>query len=180
MRRKAAIPFGKGPTEKDPPGHLAGGFDNALLSKLPILAVRQRQLVWPPKPFDGSEPSEARSVVFAKFQGATGPVWIGSTHLPRGEANTRANAVQRLVAITRELNGQWLLVGDFNMPADSWLNMHPALRSYPEPSEPTHPIKDPVEPIDYCVARQELQIHAEVLREAGSDHLPIFAACRLQ
>src|ERR1700742_4494638 len=32
----------------------AGGFGNALLSKLPILAVQQRQLVWPPRLYDGS------------------------------------------------------------------------------------------------------------------------------
>lgn len=150
-----------------------GGFGNALLSKLPILAVRQRQLVWPPRLFDGSEPSEPRSVVFAKLQTATEPVWIGSTHLPRGQADTRTEAAQRLVAMTRGLTDRWLLLGDFNMPASDWISAHPFLHAYPTPAKPTHPAMDPVELIDYCVAPQDLPVHAEVLDEAGSDHLPV-------
>jgi endonuclease/exonuclease/phosphatase family metal-dependent hydrolase len=43
-----------------------GGFGNALLSKLPIRAVRQRQLTWPTTVFDGTEPSEPRAVVFLR------------------------------------------------------------------------------------------------------------------
>jgi endonuclease/exonuclease/phosphatase family metal-dependent hydrolase len=155
---------------KDSP---TGGFGNALLSKLPILAVQQRQLVWPPRIYDGSEPSEQRSVVFAKLQTAAGPVWIGSTHLPRSDADTRTDAAQRLAAMTQELTGQWLLLGDFNMPAAVWLDAYPFLTAYPTPAKPTHPTKDPVEPIDYCVAPQTLPVQVEVLSEAGSDHLPI-------
>lgn len=151
----------------------AGGFGNALLSKLPILAVQQRQLLWPPKLYDGSEPSEQRSVLFAKFQTATRPVWIGSTHLPRSDADARADAAQRLVATTQELTEQWLLLGDFNMPASAWLDAYPFLAAYPMPAKPTYPAKDPVEPIDYCVAPQELPAQAEVLIEVGSDHLPV-------
>lgn len=80
-----------------------GGFGNALLCKLPILAVQQRQLVWPPRLYDGSEPSEQRSIVFAKLQTTAGPVWVGSTHLPRSEPDTRMDAAQRLAAITQAL-----------------------------------------------------------------------------
>ncbi|MGH4017190.1 MAG: endonuclease/exonuclease/phosphatase family protein [Pseudonocardiaceae bacterium] len=155
----------------------AGGFGNALLSKLPILAVRQRQLVWPLQLFDGSEPSEARSVVFAKFRAGAGHVWIGSTHLPRGEAGTRTDAARRLGGIVQELDGQWLLLGDFNMPASDWIDAHSFLRAYPAPAEATHPTKDPVEQIDYCVAPQTVSVQAEVLPEAGSDHLPIIVNC---
>jgi endonuclease/exonuclease/phosphatase family metal-dependent hydrolase len=157
-----------------------GEFGNALLSKLPILAVRQRQLVWPPRLYDGGEPSEPRSVVFVKVQTAAGPVWIGSTHLPRGEADTRADAAQRLVALTQELTDQWLLLGDFNMPASHWLDAYPSLRAYPTPAKPTHPTKNPIEPIDYCVAPQELPVRTEVLPDASSDHLPILVSCWLE
>ncbi|MGH4010033.1 MAG: endonuclease/exonuclease/phosphatase family protein [Pseudonocardiaceae bacterium] len=150
-----------------------GGFGNALLSKLPILAVRQRQLLWPPKLYDGSEPSEQRSVLFAKFQTATRPVWIGSTHLPRSEAEAKAYAAQGLVAMTQGLTDQWLLLGDFNMPTSVWLDAYPFLAAYPTPAKSTYPAKDPVEPIDYCVAPQELPVQAEVLIEVGSDHLPV-------
>ncbi|MDQ4031077.1 MAG: endonuclease/exonuclease/phosphatase family protein [Actinomycetota bacterium] len=159
---------------KDAP---AGGFGNALLSKLPILAVQQRQLTWPPRLFDGSEPSEPRSVEFAKLKTATGHIWIGSTHLPRSETDTRTEATQQLAVIVRELSGPWLLLGDFNMPASVWLAAHPFLRSYPTPAEPTYPSKEPIEPIDYCVAPQELPVQAEVLPETGSDHLPLLAGC---
>lgn len=151
----------------------AGGFGNALLSKLPILAVRQRQLIWPPKLYEGSEPSEQRSVVFAKFQTAAATLWIGSTHLPRGDADTRENAAERLVAMTQELTGQWLLLGDFNMPASDWVDAYPFLAAHPAPAKPTHPTEDPLEPIDYCVVPHELLVQAEVLPEGGSDHLPI-------
>lgn len=157
-----------------------GGFGNALLSNLPILAVHQRQLVWPPRLYDGSEPSEPRSVVFANFQTTAGPLWIGSTHLPRSEAATRTAAAHRLATMAQELTGQWLLLGDFNMPASLWLNEHPSLRAYPAPAKPTYPTKDPTEPIDYCVAPHTLPIQAEVLVQAGSDHLPIFVRFQLQ
>lgn len=163
--------FGKdGPT---------GGFGNALLSKLPILAVRQRQLVWPPRRYDGSEQSEPRSVVFAKLQTATSPVWIGGTHLPRSEEGARTDALQRLTAIIQDLADPWLFLGDFNTPAASWLGAYPSLRAYPFPAEPTYPTDDPVEPIDYCVAPQALPVHAEALTATGSDHLPISVRCRV-
>ena len=154
-----------------------GGFGNALLGKLSILAIQQRQLVWPPRLYDESEPSEQRSVVFAKFQTAAEPVWIGSTHLPRSEADTRTDAAQRLAAIAQELTGQWLLLGDFNMPASVWLDAYPSLRAYPTPAKPTYPTKNPEEPIDYCVAPQELSVRAEALTVEGSDHLPILVSC---
>ncbi|MCA1676918.1 MAG: hypothetical protein LC799_33665, partial [Actinobacteria bacterium] len=51
---------------------------------------------------------------------------------------------------------------------------YPFLAAYPTLARPTYPTKDPVEPIDYCVAPQELLVQAEVSPEAGSDHLPVF------
>lgn len=156
----------------------AGGFGNALLTKLPILAVRQRQLVWPPRRYDGSEPSEPRSVVFAELQFAIGRVWIGSTHLPRSEADTRMDALNQLITITQNLADPWLLLGDFNMPASSWLGEYPSLRTYPSPVESTYPTDEPIEPIDYCVASQALPVQAEVLTTTSSDHLPILVRCQ--
>lgn len=162
---------------KDAP---TGGFGNALLSKLPILTVKQRQLVWPSRLYDGNEPSEQRSVVFAKVQNVTGPVWIGGTHLPRSEADTRTDAARRLIEITQELTGQWLILGDFNMPASAWLDAYPFLAVHPTPAKLTYPTKEPVEAIDYCVVPQELPVQAEVLNEAGSDHLPVFVRYRFE
>jgi endonuclease/exonuclease/phosphatase family metal-dependent hydrolase len=45
----------------------AGGFGNALLTTLPILAVQQWQLLWPPRLYDGTEPTEPRSATLAKL-----------------------------------------------------------------------------------------------------------------
>lgn len=70
-----------------------GGFGNALLSKLPILAVRQRQLVWPPRLHDGSEPRRLQhaSLCLARCVSSLG--WVSDTseaHLPN-QGSGRAN-----------------------------------------------------------------------------------------
>ncbi|OLF06264.1 endonuclease/exonuclease/phosphatase family protein [Actinophytocola xanthii] len=156
-----------------------GGFGNAILSRLPALAVRQRQLTWPTTLYDGTEPSEPRSALFVKLQGPNGPVWIGNTHLPRvGEAK-RSNALQRLSELLMEQSGPWLLVGDFNTAADSWIGKQPLWQVCPAPAVPTYPTAKPVEAIDYCVVPSGSVVQGEVLKRTGSDHLPILVRCRL-
>jgi endonuclease/exonuclease/phosphatase family metal-dependent hydrolase len=156
-----------------------GGFGNALLTTLPILAVQQWQLRWPPTQYDGTEPSEARSVVFAKLEFEHSSVWCGSTHLPRSDAQARTNAVHRLMALTRKLDNHWLLCGDFNTPAESWLDSDRSVLVCPEPPQPTYPAHEPVEPIDYCVASPGLRVEGEVLEVGGSDHLPVVTWVRI-
>lgn len=156
-----------------------GGFGNALLTKLPILAVRQRQLLWPPRIYDGSEPSEPRTAVFAKLQTPSGDLWIGSTHLPRGEAHTRTSSLQRLVAFAESLDGCWLMCGDFNMPAAEWIRNYPHLAVQPGAPEPTYPTAMPREAIDYCVAPSSLTVEARVIATQGSDHLPVLVSATL-
>jgi endonuclease/exonuclease/phosphatase family metal-dependent hydrolase len=146
-----------------------GGFGNALLTNLPISAVRQRQLVWPTTVYDGSEPSELRSVTLAKL----GSFWVGGTHLPRGDAEARTAALRRLIAVTEELDGVWLLCGDFNTPASSWIGGADAIVTAPRPERPTYPADRPVEAIDYCVASSGVSLDAEVLDVRGSDHFPV-------
>ena len=73
-----------------------GGFGNALLTRLPILAVEQWQLLWPPRLYDGSEPSEARSVLLARVQQMQAPFWAGITHLPRQDGQARTDALRCL------------------------------------------------------------------------------------
>ena len=152
----------------------AAGFGNALLTKLPISAVRQRQLVWPTTVYDGSEPSELRSVTLAKM----GSFWVGSTHLPRGSAEARTAALRRLISITEELDGAWLVCGDFNTPASSWLSGADAVVTAPRPAQPTSPANKPVAAIDYCLASLGLSLGAEVLDVNGSDHLPVLVTAR--
>lgn len=157
----------------------AGGFGNAVLSRLPVSAVHQRQLLWPPRRYDGTEPSEPRSVLFAQLTTASGRIWVGSTHLPRTDATARTAALQQLAAIVQSFPSPWLLLGDYNTPASSWLGRYPSLRAFPFPAEPTYPVKQPVEAIDYCLAPQALPVYAAVLVKDGSDHLPILVRCWL-
>jgi endonuclease/exonuclease/phosphatase family metal-dependent hydrolase len=151
----------------------AGGFGNAVLTKLPILAVQHWQLLWPSQLYDGTEPSEPRSVVFAKLGFLQSALWFGSTHLPRSDTQARANALDRLMALTQNLHKHWLICGDFNAPALSWLDGDRSVVVCPEPTQPTYPTHKPAEPIDYCLASPGLLVEGQVLEVAGSDHLPL-------
>jgi endonuclease/exonuclease/phosphatase family metal-dependent hydrolase len=157
----------------------AGGFGNALLTKLPILAVQHSQLLWPSRLYDGTEPSEPRSAVFAKLGFLQSSLWFGSTHLPRSDAQARENALDRLMTLTQKLDSRWLVCGDFNTPASSWLNSDGSVVVCPEPAQPTYPASEPVEPIDYCMASPGLLVEGKVLEVMGSDHLPVVVLVRL-
>lgn len=158
----------------------AGGFGNALLTKLPILAVQQWQLLWPPRLYDGTEPSEPRSVVFAKLSFFSVPLWLGSTHLPRGDSQGRATALERFMTLTKKLDGPWLGCGDFNTPASSWLDNDSSVVVCPKPAQPTYPANpQPVESIDYCIASRDLLVEGTVLPVGGSDHLPLLIFAQL-
>jgi len=157
-----------------------GGFGNALLSRLPIFALQQWQLIWPPTHHDGTEPSEPRSVVLGKLgTGTYESLWVGSTHLPRDDADARARALGQLSTLVRGLSGKWIICGDFNTPASAWVDSASTLTVAPDPALPTYPADDPVEPIDYCVASPGLRLEAEVLSDEGSDHRPVLFRCSL-
>lgn len=156
----------------DPDGP-RGGYGNALLVKAPIRAVQQWQLRWPARLYDGSESSEARTVLLVRLDlGGTG-LWAGSTHLPRRSAPARAAALDRLLTLTRDLDAPWLVCGDFNTPATSWVPDDGSVLVRPEHAPPSYPAAAPAEPIDYVVAAPALTVRAELLDRAGSDHLPL-------
>jgi endonuclease/exonuclease/phosphatase family metal-dependent hydrolase len=157
-----------------------GGFGNALLTKLPILAVQHWQLLWPSQLYDGTEPSEPRSVLVAKLGFLQSAPWFGTTHLSRSDAQARANSLDRLMTLTQKLDGHWLICGDFNTPASSWLDSDRSVVVCPEPAQPTYPASEPVEPIDYCVASPGLLMEGKVLKVGGSDHLPVAVFGRLR
>jgi endonuclease/exonuclease/phosphatase family metal-dependent hydrolase len=161
-------------------GRPAGGFGNALLTTLPILAVQQWQLLWPPRLYDGTEPSEPRSATFARLEFLSEPLWIGTTHMPRADSQARADALERLVALTRGLSDRWLVCGDFNTPAASWLGDGHSFAVCPDPPKATYPASQPAEPIDYCIASPGIRLNAEVLSALGSDHLPQIVIARLE
>jgi endonuclease/exonuclease/phosphatase family metal-dependent hydrolase len=154
-----------------------GGFGNALLTTLPIHDVRQWLLTRPGRAYDGTEPSESRTVVLARLNTVGTSIWVGSTHLPRSDGAARDDALDRLVALTTHLTEPWLICGDFNIPADAWAGKHAAMAAYPDPPQPSYPSDSPVESIDYCVASPGTVSAARVLACRGSDHLPVLITC---
>jgi len=147
------------------------GYGNALLTKVPVLAAAQWRLTWPPRLYDGTEPSESRSIILAEVPFGRGTAWIGSTHLPASDPQARACALSRLTELTRGLDRPWAICGDFNTPpGDSEGSC-----AWPDPPQPSFPASDPAEPIDYCVASPGVSVTARILAAAGSDHLPLLA-----
>jgi endonuclease/exonuclease/phosphatase family metal-dependent hydrolase len=156
----------------------AGGFGNALLTKLPILSAHQWYLVSTGKPYDGTEDSEPRSVLLMKLKLEDDSCWIGSTHLPRGNPEARTQAMRRLSAIISKLAGRWLICGDFNAPPSSWPHEEWPFIEFPGSAQPTYPAEQPTEPIDYCIASPGTILTARVLPVAGSDHLPLYVVAK--
>lgn len=146
----------------------AGGFGNALLARPPIRAVQHWQLL-SPRLYSGDEPSEPRAVLLAQVGDATA-WWIGSTHLPRLDPTMRAEASGRLLQLVERLSTPWVLCGDFNQPATTWLPESMVVA--PNPPIATHPAAEPMEAIDYCIVGGTVA-KADVLPSDASDHLPV-------
>jgi endonuclease/exonuclease/phosphatase family metal-dependent hydrolase len=157
----------------------ARGYGNALLSRLAVHAVQQWQLTWPPTIYDGTEPSEPRTVTLIRAELPSGPIWTGSTHLPSTDRRARSAALQRLVAVTQGLDAPWLICGDFNVAAEEWISAGQPIVVGPDPAQSTHPADDPVRAIDYCIASPNVSLAARALRADGSDHLPVLVDCRV-
>jgi endonuclease/exonuclease/phosphatase family metal-dependent hydrolase len=156
----------------------AGGFGNALLTRLPISAVQQWRLVSPAMPYDRTEASEPRSVILAKLRFGDESFWAGSTHLPRSDSGARAHALRRLISVTGRLDGRWIVCGDFNAPPSPWPDGSDPVMVCPDPARPTYPAGQPTEPIDYCLASRGMSLDGTVLPTAGSDHLPLVIFAR--
>lgn len=151
----------------------AGGFGNALLTRLPVLAVQQWQLVRPMPYYDGSERSEPRSMVLAKLEAGGRRIWVGSTHLPRSDEPSRTAALRRLANLVTTLDEPWLVCGDFNMTPPDWLTGRDGIGVCPAPVQPTHTAGNPAEPIDYCLLGFGMRAEGTALHRSGSDHLPV-------
>jgi endonuclease/exonuclease/phosphatase family metal-dependent hydrolase len=155
------------------------GYGNALLSRAGLLAVQQWQVTWPPSAYDGTEPSETRTVALAKVPLGSGSLWVGSTHLPSSNRAQRSAALGRLLDLTARLEPPWLICGDFNEPPGGWLGAPgQAVRAYPDPPQLSHPAGAPVRAIDYCIASPGVEVSAEVVAAPGSDHLPVLIRAR--
>ncbi len=150
------------------------GYGNALLVRPRVLAVQQWSLT-PPRTYDGTEPSETRTVALAQVPlgDGEGALWVGSTHLPSSRRPLRLAALGRLEGLTERLSEPWLICGDFNEAAAGWLGASQRIRPYPDPPQLSHPAPKPVRAIVYCVASLGVSITARVLQAPGSYHLPV-------
>jgi endonuclease/exonuclease/phosphatase family metal-dependent hydrolase len=158
----------------------ARGYGNALLTRLPVLAAQQWRLTWPPAAYDGTEPSEARSVALVRVSLPSAEVWAGSTHLPASRRRARDAALRRLTELARKLDAPWVISGDFNTAPSRWIQPGQPVVVAPDPAQPTYPASRPRKPIDYCVASPDVSLSARVLKAAGSDHLPVLVDCRVR
>lgn len=160
-----SIEFGADPS--------ARGYGNALLTRIPVTAVQQLNLHAHPHGYDGSEPSETRSVVLARLSG-TG-AWVGSTHFPATHHASRKAAARQLRQLTHQLSTPWLICGDFNAAPGKLFDGFSDIRVFPQRAEPTFPARRPRNPIDYILASPGVEMTTEVLSAPGSDHLPLLA-----
>jgi endonuclease/exonuclease/phosphatase family metal-dependent hydrolase len=162
-----------GPSFESGTDATAGGFGNALLTKIPIAAVQQWRLFSPPRPYDGTEPSEPRSLIIARLIFSGVPLWLGSTHLPANDPGDRAAAALRLQGLARRLTAPWIICGDFNAPPSACFTDDGTVVVSPDPVQPTYPATHPTAPIDYCIAAPGTLLQSAVLQAGGSDHLPL-------
>jgi endonuclease/exonuclease/phosphatase family metal-dependent hydrolase len=151
-----------------------GGFGNAVMSRIPVTAAQQRLVTWPPTLYDGTEPSEPRALLLVTVQPREGHlVRIGATHLPQGNASSRATALENLTMQMNELPAPWIICGDFNAAPDAWLAPSSPFSVAPTQPAPTHPIGEPRRCIDYAVGSTGSRVSGRVLDSPGSDHLPV-------
>jgi len=161
------------------------GYGNAVLTRLPILAVQQWR-VHAPERYVNTEPSEPRTVALARLEVAGTPVWIGSTHLPASQETERAVALKRLATLLGQLEAPWLVGGDFNTAIGTWRDDLPdgvtvAPRSRWLGRRATFPARPrPLRAIDYALASPGLTARGQVLNRKGSDHRAIWVTARLE
>lgn len=155
----------------------ARGYGNALLTKLPVTAVQQLTVHAHPHAYDGSEPTETRSVILARLAGSA--AWVGSTHFPASHHPSRRAAARRLHQLTLQLSTPWIICGDFNAPPGKLFDGLSDIRIFPRRAAPTFPARWPRTAIDYILASPDVEMTAEVLRARGSDHRPLLAEVTL-
>ena len=160
-------------------GESAGGFGNALLTRILITAVQHWRLFSPARPYDRTEPTEPRSATLARLTLTGTTFWVGSTHFPAENPGDRAAAAGNLQQMIPRLDAPWLICGDYNAPPGSLFPGNPELQVSPPP-QATYPASRPARFIDYCITAPGITAETIVLQAGGSDHLPVLAVVPLE
>jgi endonuclease/exonuclease/phosphatase family metal-dependent hydrolase len=140
------------------------------------LAGTVKAALLPATTYDGTEPSEPRACLLATTTTPSGPVTIGSTHLPRAQDSSRKHATERLLELLQTITGPLLVFGDFNQPPNAWLEEQTFLTT-PAP-QATYPADNPTEAIDYCVTAATTITKSIILNDNGSDHKAVLVTTR--
>jgi endonuclease/exonuclease/phosphatase family metal-dependent hydrolase len=153
-------------------------YGNALLSRMPVAAVRLHDLS-----VDRREPRGAIDVDLRLANAR--PLRIIGTHLGlRGAERRQQIARLRAVLGGNAAEGATLLLGDLNEWRPGSANLQ-ALRPpfHPSPAPPTFPARRPLFALDQILAAglariRDIAAHRSDLAHVASDHLPIRATLR--
>lgn len=161
--------------------HQGGDYGNALLTSLPIVSEGNRAL----PTVNGGETRGVLQVV-VDIHGTRTLVLV--THLDhrRDDAQRVASADTMLQMISAWGDGPVLAMGDYNDVPGS--RTHAALTSVLTDTWSvvgqgdgfTIPVDAPNRRIDWILVRGLAPVHAEVLKTAASDHLPVLATFRVR
>lgn len=161
-----------GPTLRDE----RGDYGNALLSRLPLRAVRRVDLSVP-----GCEPRGALDV---ELGSAGEPLRVVATHLGLGAAERRLQLDCLLKLFRDDQPRSRVLMGDFNLWGPATPPWKRLLRRFgPAPLRRTFPARWPIFPLDrILVAPASALLELRAVRlpatRRASDHLPLFARIR--
>jgi len=155
----------------------ARGYGNALLTSIPVTAVQHVGMYSPERRYDGTEPTEPRSVTLARVMFSGASVWVGATHFPATHHGSRQTAARMLRRLVGQLAAPWIVCGDFNA-SFATLFRGGDIRVHPDPPRPTFPARRPVAAIDYAVSSPGIVTTTQIFRVPTSDHLPLLVAAR--
>lgn len=150
-----------------------GNYGNAILSKYPIENPITIKI---PDPIVKDEDAyyETRCIIKAKINGLT----VLCTHIGLAKSEAK-NAVKTLIETIKDIEGPYVIMGDFNMQPDNEI-LKPLFALTNDTLEniftPTFPSIDPRIRIDYILTSKDIIIEdSNVINVVASDHLPVTA-----
>lgn len=162
-----------------------GEYGIAVLSRLPVVGQRMRELVVEPRQERAGGSYEPRGVLLTTLRSGAGPLHVLNTHLDASRDDRyRLQEVEQLLHVAdslRTLGGRVMIGGDLNAEPNSaviarlldagWRDAWTVCGSG---DGLTFPADAPVKRIDYLFLSEGLQCRdAWVQRTTVSDHLPL-------